>query len=144
VATPSPTDDAMAPATSDGPVSLPDSGGKVAVCWPDPKVIKICHQLENACENCPPGGAPPKNKTAQVCFDLVKKAYAGMATDADCEKFAIDNKCTVDDVKTTGNVCGSLNCYAPGCKDKARCLDRQQWGASSMCAPFMATCGPCQ
>ena len=40
------------------------------------------HQLENACENCPPGGAPPKNKTAQDCFDLVGKAYMGMATDA--------------------------------------------------------------
>ena len=44
---------------------------------------------------------------------------------------------------TTGNVCGSLNCYAPGCKDKARCLNRQQWGDSTMCETFMATC-PCQ
>jgi hypothetical protein len=160
---PAGTADSGADATSDAPLSTPEVGtgtpdvavadvvtgpetapGQVAVCWPDPRVIKICHQLENACENCPPGGAPPKNKTAQVCFDLIKKAYAGMATDEDCAKFAVDNKCTVDNVATTGNVCGSLNCYAPGCRDKARCLNRQQWGDSSMCAPFMATCGPCK
>jgi hypothetical protein len=125
-------------------VSGPDTApGKVAVCWPDSKVIKICHQLENACENCPPGGAPPKNTTATTCFALVKKAYAGMATDEDCAKFAVEHKCTVDNVATTGNVCGSLNCYAPGCKDKERCLNRQQWGDSSMCTQFMATC-PCK
>ena len=129
--------------TVDAPSSLPDGSGGVAVCWPDPRVIKICHQLENACENCPPGGAPPKNQTATICFALVKKAYAGMATDADCEKFAVDHKCTVDNVATTGNVCGSPNCNAPGCRDKARCLNRQQWGDSSMCRMFMDTC-PCK
>jgi hypothetical protein len=136
-------DGAGAPAPgSDGGGGVASDGG-VLVCWADPKVIMICHQLENACENCPPGGAPPKNKTAQDCFDLVDKAYKGMATDADCAKFATDHMCTVDNATTTGNVCGTLNCYAPGCKDKARCLDRQQWGDSSMCAQFVATC-PCQ
>lgn len=136
-----PADAVASDAKIDGP---PVGANGIAICWPDPKVIKICHQLENACENCPPGGAPPGNKLAATCFDLIKKAYAGMATDADCEKFAIDNKCPVDNPNGTGNVCGSLNCYAPGCSDKERCLNRQQWGASNMCAPFMATCGPCK
>jgi hypothetical protein len=140
--------DALAPAPADA--ARPDAArvdaaatspdGGVRACWPDPRVIMICHQLENACENCPPGGAPPKNKLAQVCFDLVARAYKGMASDADCAKFAADNRCTVDNAATTGNVCGSLDCNAPGCTNKARCLDRQQWGDSSMCQPFMATC----
>jgi hypothetical protein len=121
-------------------ITSPDGSASVLACWSDPRVIAICHQLENACENCPPGGAPNKNPKAQPCFDLVEKAYKGMASDADCVAFAVENKCFVDNAKTTGNVCGSLNCYAPGCSNKARCLDRQQWGDSSMCAPFMATC----
>jgi hypothetical protein len=129
----------------DGGIRPPDATSGVLACWPDPKVIKICHQLENACENCGPlkGTAPPKNKLAQPCFDLVAKAYKGEATDQECADFAVKNDCTVDNVTTTGNVCGSLNCYAPGCKDKARCLNRQQWGDSSMCTQFMATC-PCK
>jgi hypothetical protein len=134
---------ADASAATDGASSGVASDGGVLVCWPDPKVIMICHQLENACENCPPGGAPPKNKAAQDCFDLVERAYKGMASDADCAKFAADHMCTVDNATSTGNLCGSLDCYAPGCKDKARCLDRQQWGDSSMCAQFLATC-PCK
>jgi hypothetical protein len=128
------------PAASDGAIGMPGPDGGIAICWPDPAVIMICRQLENACENCPPGGAPPGNKLAQVCFDLIKKAKAGMATDAECAKFAVDNKCTVD---KGGNVCGSLNCYAPTCTDRARCLNRQQWGDSGMCRPFVASCGPC-
>ena len=123
----------------------PDAApGGIAICWPDPKVIKICRQLENACENCPPGGAAPKNALAKKCDDLVTKAKAGKATDAQCAKFAVDNKCPVDNKTTTGNVCGSLNCYVAGCTDKARCLDRQQMGDSAMCQPLMATCGPCK
>jgi hypothetical protein len=92
----------------------------------------------------PAGRGSPGNKTAVACFALIKKAYAGMATDADCAKFAVDNKCKVDNLGKGGNVCGSLNCYVPGCTNKARCLDRQQWGDSSMCKPFQATCGPCK
>jgi hypothetical protein len=114
------------------------SPGSLAVCWPDSTVVKICHQLENACENCPPGG--PGTALAKACFALVEKAYAGMADDAACEKFAIDNKCKVDD---GGNVCGSLNCDAPGCMNKTRCADRKGWGDSSQCQPFLATC-PCK
>ena len=157
---PTPTTDATAPApdvaTSDAPVSTDSSApapdavtapgagaiGKdgLAICHADATVIAICKQLENACENCPPGGAPPKNKLAQVCFDLVMKAKAGMAKDADCAKFAVDNKCTVD---KGGNVCGSLNCTVAGC-DKAACDKWQQWGDAAMCRPLMAKCGPCK
>ncbi len=122
-----------------GPGGSGGSGtGGVAVCWPDSMVIKICHQLENACENCPPGG--PNTPLANACFALVEKAYAGMADDAACEKFAIDNKCKVD---SGGNVCGSLNCDTPGCVNKARCEDRKGWGDTSQCQPFLATC-PCR
>jgi hypothetical protein len=101
-------------------------------------VIQICHQLENACENCPPGG--PGTALAKACFDLVAKAYAGMADDAACAKFAVDNKCKVD---SGGNVCGSLDCSAPGCMDKARCEDRKGWGDTNQCKAFLATC-PCR
>jgi hypothetical protein len=98
-------------------------------------VIKICHQLENACENCPPGG--PGTPLANACFALVEKAYAGMADDAACEKFAVDNKCKVD---SGGNVCGSLDCSVPGCMNPTRCADRKGWGDTTMCKPFLATC----
>jgi hypothetical protein len=121
-------------------------GGPVLSCWPDPKVIKICHQLENACENCPPGGAPNVNPKAKVCFDLIAKAYKGMATDADCEKFAIDNKCTVDNVSTTGNVCGSLDCNPMTCGGTfsgRNCESAKQWGDSNICKNFYAKC-PCK
>ncbi len=133
------------------------SGGGVLACWPDPKVIKICHQLENACENCGPrkGVACRNGAPAQICncFDLIEKAYAGMATDADCEKYAAANNCTVDNVATTGNICGSLNCELPACKcatgDCAAesnrgktCAADQSWGDSSACQKWAAKC-PC-
>jgi hypothetical protein len=102
--------------------------------------LSICKQVENACENCPPGGAPPKNKLAQVCFDLIAKAKAGMATDADCAKFAVDNKCTVD---KGGNVCGTLNCTVAGCP-KGPCDKAQQYGDAAACRPLLAKCGPCK
>jgi hypothetical protein len=120
--------------------------GAVLGCWPDPKVIKICHQLENACENCPPGGAPPKNTTATKCFALVEMAYKGMATDADCAKFAVDNKCTVDNASTTGNVCGSLDCNPTTCGGKSggkTCEEAKGWGDASICMAFYAKC-PCK
>ena len=142
---------ADAPVSSPDTESAPDGGGaltKMAACWPDPKVIKICHQLENACENCPPGGAPPKNKTAQLCFDLIESNKAGKATDDDCAKFALANKCTVDNAATTGNICGSLNCgvgqgppVKAGC-DKVGCTKWQQWGDATKCQPYLAKC-PC-
>jgi hypothetical protein len=158
--TPTPKTDATAPATDTAEADVPaatDTAAPaidaivapgagslgpdgLAICHSDATVIAICKQLENACENCPPGGAPPKNKLAAVCFDLVKKARAGMAKDADCAKFAVDNKCTVD---KGGNVCGSLNCTVAGC-DKAACDKWQQWGDAAMCRPLMAKCGPCK
>ena len=124
------------------------AGGAVLACWPDPKVIHICHQLENACENCGPmkGVAPPKNTKAQPCFDLVAKAYKGMATDADCAQHAIDNDCTVDNVATTGNVCGSLDCTNPACTGTfsgKNCEAAKQWGDSAICKNFYAKC-PCK
>jgi hypothetical protein len=131
--------------SGDGGMSM---GGPVLACWADPKVIKICHQLENACENCGPmkGVAPPRNTKAQPCFDLVNAAYKGMATDADCEKHAIDNDCTVDNVATTGNVCGSLDCTNPACAGKVSnktCDEAKGWGDSSICKTFYAKC-PCK
>ncbi|HXU81916.1 MAG TPA: hypothetical protein VN914_11005 [Polyangia bacterium] len=132
--------------------------GGLAACWPDPKVIKICHQLENACENCGPTKAVAcqngKYPKVCACFDLIEKAKAGMATDADCEKYAMDNQCTVDNVATTGNVCGTLNCElpackctTPGCADEANkgktCAATQGWGDSSLCQKFATMC-PCK
>jgi hypothetical protein len=129
-------------------------GGMVAACSTDPKVIHICHQLENACENCGPmkATAPPKNKQAAACFDLVGKAYMGMATDADCVAFAKANDCTVDNASTTGNICGSVDCTNTACatgthKDsdgKTRnCVDNQGWGDSGMCMYWFGKC-PCK
>jgi hypothetical protein len=123
-------------------------GGPVLSCWPDPKVIKICHQLENACENCGPlkGVAPPRNTKAKPCFDLVAKAYKGMATDADCAQHAIDNDCTVDGATTTGNLCGSLDCNPMTCGGTfsgRTCESAKQWGDSSICKNFYAKC-PCK
>jgi hypothetical protein len=130
------TPDVAPPAGDAGP------GGPLAACFPDPKVIKVCRQLEPACENCPPGGAPPRNKTAVDCFALVEKANAGMASDADCAQFAVDHKCTVDNAATTGNVCGSLNCGATGC-NKAMCDRVYGNGDSAACMRLLATC-PCK
>jgi hypothetical protein len=130
--------DSAAPIVSDGG----GTGSGVAVCWNDPKVIMICHQLENACINCGNGKNPPANKDAVDCFDLIKKAYAGMATDADCVKFATDHVCKPDDATTTGNVCGGLDCQAPGCKDRVKCEFVKQDGESDKCQPYVATC-PC-
>ena len=147
----------MSGGMSDGGSSARDGGssggGAVLACWADPKVIHICHQLENACENCGPlkGVAPPRNTKAQPCFDLVAKAYKGMATDADCEQHAKDNDCTVDNVATTGNICGSIDCTNPACssgthKDgdgKTRtCVVNQGWGDSSFCKYWYTKC-PC-
>jgi hypothetical protein len=140
-----PADDVAAPAPDTGTAPTTPGAGPlgpngIAICHADPTVIAICKQLENACENCPPGGAPPGNKLAVVCFDLIKKAKAGMATDAECAKFAVDNKCKVDN---GGNVCGSLNCTVAGC-NKAECDKWQQWGDASKCRPLMAKCSPCK
>src|SRR5262249_50826785 len=120
-----------------------EGGLAVAVCWPDPHVIMICHQLENACENCGPMKGP-SDPLAKPCFDLVKRAYDGLATDADCAKHAVDNKCTIDNVNTTGNRCGSLDCAAPGCNtQRAACEKDKQWGDSSKCDKWFAKC-PCK
>lgn len=148
------TDTASTDATSGGDAAT----GTILACWSDPKVIKICHQLENACENCGPkkGVACQNGKYPQVCacFDLVDKAFKGMATDADCEKFAVDNSCTVDDLATTGNTCGSLNCElpackctTPGCEDESNrgktCAADQHYGIGSACDKWAAKC-PCK
>jgi hypothetical protein len=127
-------------ATDSGPA--PDTASGVAICWRDPKVIMICHQLENACINCGSGKNPPANTDAVACFELIKKAYAGMATDIDCVKFAAAHGCKPDDATTTGNVCGGLDCQAPGCKDPAKCEFVKQDGESDKCQPYVATC-PC-
>jgi hypothetical protein len=126
------------------------ASGPVAACWPDPKVIKICHQLENACENCGPTKAVAcqngKYPKVCACFELVAKAYKGMATDADCEKYAMDNDCTVDNVSTTGNVCGSLACNPMTCGGTSggrNCESAKQWGDSSICNFFYSKC-PCK
>lgn len=147
--------DAIVPPTSDAagdtaapPMSSMDGGAPagLAACYVDPKVIKICAQLAPACENCPPGGAPPKNKAAQACFDLIDKATAGKATDADCAKFAVDNNCKVDN---GGNVCGSLDCnpttcggtHAPAAHNT--CAAAKDWGDTSICAYWYTKC-PCK
>jgi hypothetical protein len=138
------TTDVEAPASDSGAPATPGAGPKgpdgLAICHADPMALSICKQVENACENCPPGGAPPKNKLAQVCFDLIAKAKAGKASDADCAKFAVDNKCTVD---KGGNVCGTLNCTVPGCP-KGPCDKAQQYGDAAACKPLLAKCGPCK
>jgi hypothetical protein len=142
-------------AGTDGTPGSDAATGAILACWPDPKVIKICHQLENACENCGPkkGVACQNGKYPQVCacFDLVEKAFKGMATDADCEKFAVANACVVDDVATTGNTCGSLNCElpdckcnTPGCEEESNrgktCAADQHYGISSACNKWATKC----
>ena len=134
----------------DGGDAPGNAGGPILACWPDPKVIHICRQLENACENCGPmkGFPSPKNPKADPCFALVIKAKAGKATDADCAAHALANDCTVDDVTTTGNVCGSLACNPTTCggtfgAKKRSCLEAQQWGASDECMHWYAKC-PCK
>ena len=126
-------------------------GGAVLACWADPKVVKICHQLENACENCGPKKAVACNNGANpkvcACFDLVNKAYAGMATDADCEKYFNENQCVVDNASTTGNTCGSLDCTNAACMGNKfggkTCEEAKGWGDSSICNSFYAKC-PCK
>jgi hypothetical protein len=130
--------DAPPIAGSDAGTVVPSDGG-IALCFSNPRVVAICRQLEPACENCPPGGAPPGNPTAQECFDLVARAKAGMATDAECVKFFQDRKCTVDN---GGNVCGSLNCAARGC-NAAMCSAAFENGDTVACMRFAATC-PCR
>jgi hypothetical protein len=112
----------------------------------------ICHQLENACENCGTNkGKPfPANPKAKPCFDLVDAAKAGMATDADCAKHAKDNDCTIDNLATTGNLCGSLTCDPATCsgthgtdKNADTCEKAKGWGDSSQCAFWYAKC-PCK
>jgi hypothetical protein len=152
-----PASDAPA-ATPDGPLSevspapLDAAGGPILSCWPDPHVIMVCHQLENACENCGPnkGKPSPANPKAQPCFDLVEAAKAGKATDADCAKHAKDNDCTVDNVATTGNLCGSLTCDPATCsgmhgtdKNSNTCEKAKGWGDSTACAFWYAKC-PCK
>jgi hypothetical protein len=112
-----------------------------AACYPDPKVIAICHQLEAACQNCP-GGV--MGKARMGCFAAVQKG-----DDAACAKFAMQNKCPVDDAAGKGNVCGSLNCgvghgpaVAAGC-NKVACATAQGEGDSAKCMPFLAAC-PCK
>jgi hypothetical protein len=150
-----------------GDVSTPDTSGTggtpgsdaaaggLLACWPDPKVIKICHQLENACENCGPtkGKACGNGKYPQICacFDLIEKAFKGMATDEDCVKFAAANDCKVDNATTTGNICGSLNCElpdckcnTPGCGDEANrgktCSADQHYGDAAACQKWVSKC----
>jgi hypothetical protein len=88
-----------------------------------------------------------------ACFELIEKAFKGMATDADCEKYAMDNQCTVDNVATTGNICGSLDCTLPACKCTTpgceeennrgkTCAADQHWGDSAGCQKWVAKC-PC-
>jgi hypothetical protein len=120
--------DAQTDATRSGP----------AACHTNSRVIAICHQLESACLNCP-GGA--MGKVVTDCFAAVRRG-----NDAACAKYAVDQKCTIDN---GGNVCGSLNCgngvgpaVAPGC-NKAACTKAQGEGNSSMCQPLLAAC-PCR
>jgi hypothetical protein len=129
--------DAAGDLAGDG-ANLTGDGG-LAICNPDPLVIASCRQLEPACENCPPGGAPPRNQAAADCFALVDRARAGLATDADCVKFAADKMCKVDQ---GGNACGSLNCGAPGCNARA-CDTAYNNGDSTACRRLLATC-PCK
>jgi hypothetical protein len=152
------------PISSDGGSSTSDASGgtpgAVLACWADPKVIKICHQLENACENCGPKKAVACNTKTMTppevcgCFALIDKAFAGMATDEDCAKYAVDNSCTVDNATTTGNICGSLDCSTPackcttpGCEDEGSrgktCAADQHWGDASGCQKWVAKC-PCK
>jgi hypothetical protein len=123
---------------SDAGVAVLNDAG-LAICFSNPLVVATCRQLEAACENCPPGGAPPRNQTAQRCFDLVEKAVAGMATDGDCVKFFADNKCFVDQ---GGNACGSLNCTAAGCNTNM-CNTVSGNGDSTACQRLLNTC-PCR
>jgi hypothetical protein len=128
-----------APPGSDAGTLVPGVGGGIASCFSNPLVVTICRQLEPACQNCPPGGAPPANQTAAACFALIARAKAGNATDAECVKFFEDNNCTVDN---GGNVCGSINCNATGC-NKAMCEAAYENGDSTACMGFLAPC-PCR
>lgn len=131
-----------APVVADAVVPAVDAAPRgPAACHPDPKAIEICHQLEPACQNCPGGVA---GKVAVACNAAVQKN-----NDAACAKFAVDNKCPVDDAAGKGNVCGSLNCgvgfgpaVAAGC-NKAACAKAQGEGDSQKCMPFLAAC-PCK
>lgn len=128
--------DAVADARADAQTDAARSGP--AACHTNSRVIAICHQLESACLNCP-GGA--MGKVVTDCFAAVRRG-----NDAACAKYAVDQKCPIDN---GGNVCGSLNCgngagpaVAPGC-NKAACTKAQGEGNSSMCQPLLAAC-PCR
>jgi hypothetical protein len=130
VPAPVPVADAAAPdAVKTGP----------AACFPDPKVIAVCVQLESACNNCPGGGEG--KKSTLDCYAVVQKG-----DDAACAKYSVDKKCNVD---PGGNVCGSLNCgvgqgppVAAGCNVTA-CKLAQGNGDSAKCQTLLAAC-PCK
>jgi hypothetical protein len=127
-----PVADAAAPDTR------PVTGNGPAACFPDPKVIAICLQLEAACNNCPGGGMGMK--PTMDCYAVVQRG-----NDVACAKYAVDKKCTID---PGGNVCGSLNCgvgsgppVKAGCNRNA-CRTAQGNGDSAKCQALLAAC-PC-
>ncbi len=129
--------DVTPPRADAAPDTTPSKGP--AACYPDSKVIRICHQLESACNNCPGGGTG--TKPTMDCYAVVQRG-----DDAACAKYAADKKCTVD---PGGNVCGSLNCgvgsgppVAAGCNRMA-CRTAQGNGDSAMCMRYLAAC-PCK
>jgi hypothetical protein len=128
---------------STGGTSGSDAGKPaVASCSTQVSGLTTCRQLEVACENCPPGGAPEKNPTADECFKLTDRAFAGQATDADCAKFAMEKKCTVD---PGGNICVTLNCDGrPGCDgnpdDRKTCAGAAHYGEKADCQKYLPKC----
>ena len=131
--------------TGAGGTSGSDAGGKkIAACAKDPMGLTTCRQLEIACENCPPKGPPETNPKAKICFDdVIHRAFLGQATDEECAKFAVDNKCTVD---PGGNICVTLNCDgSPGCDnkdplDRKTCIGAARYGQKADCLPYVAKC----
>jgi hypothetical protein len=119
------------PATG-GQSGTPDAARPIssgpAACHPDPNVIKICKQLEPACQNC------PDRAVWDECFRV-----SAAGNDTACARYAADNDCTVDQ---GGNWCGSLDCTAQGCP-RASCRDAQGNGASGACQAMLDEC-PCQ
>jgi hypothetical protein len=105
----------------------PPSNGR-AECYPDPKVILICKQLEPACQNCRSG------TDVNECYRLSETGNDGA-----CARYAVDNRCTVDQ---GGNWCGSLNCEAQGCP-RTNCRTVQGNGASPACQMLLDEC-PCE
>ena len=70
-------------------------------------------------------------------------AFMGLASDADCAKFAVDKKCTVD---KGGNVCVTVDCDGtPGCEnknqtDKTACDYVSRYGDPAPCMKFLPRC----